>query len=58
MGFAVEFILAYLRKVAQVIFMRRVQPAVDAIDTRIKTLEGGGRFGGPSRAPSFWHWWV
>ena len=39
MGFAVEFILAYLRKVAQVIFMRRVQPAVDAIDTGIKTLK-------------------
>ena len=39
MGFAVEFILAHLREVAQVIFMRRVQPAVDAIDTRIKTLK-------------------
>ena len=38
-GFAVEFILDHLREVARVVFMRRVQPAVDAIDTRIKTLK-------------------
>ena len=38
-GFAVEFILDHLREVARAVFMRRVQPAVDAIDTRIKTLK-------------------
>ena len=39
MGFAVEFILDHLREVARAIFMRRVQPAVNAIDTRIETLK-------------------
>ena len=39
MGFAVEFILDHLRKVARAVFMRRVQPAVDAIDTRIEILK-------------------
>ena len=39
MGFAVEFILDHLREVARAVFMRRVQPAVDAIDTRIETLK-------------------
>ena len=39
MGFAVEFILNHLRKVARAIFIRRVQPAVDAINTRIETLK-------------------
>ena len=38
-GFAVEFILNHLREVARAFFMRRVQPAVDAIDTRIETLK-------------------
>ena len=38
-GFAVEFILDHLREVARVVFMRRVQPAVDAIDTRIEALK-------------------
>ena len=28
-----EFILDHLREVARAVFMRRVQPAVDAIDT-------------------------
>ena len=38
-GFIVEFILDHLREVARAIFMRRVQPAVDAIDTRIEILK-------------------
>ena len=38
-GFAVEFILNHLREVARAIFIRRVQPAVDAINTRIETLK-------------------
>ena len=39
MGFAVEFILDHLREVAQAVFMRRVQPAVNAINARIKILK-------------------
>ena len=39
MGFAVEFIVDHLREVARSIFMTRVQPAIDAIDTRIETLK-------------------
>ena len=39
MGIAVEFILDHLREVARAIFMRRVQPTVDAIDTWIETLK-------------------
>ena len=38
-GFAVEFILNHLRDVARAVFIRRVQPAVDAINTRIETLK-------------------
>ena len=38
-GFAVEFILDHLREVARAVFMRRVQPAVDAIDRQIETLK-------------------
>ena len=38
-GIAVEFILDHLREVARAIFMRRVQRAIDAIDTRIETLK-------------------
>ena len=38
-GFVMEFILDHLREVARAIFMRRVQPAVDAIDTRIEILK-------------------
>ena len=38
-GFTVEFILDHLREVTRAIFIRRVQPAVDAIDTRIETLK-------------------
>ena len=37
-GFAVEFIQDHLREIAQAFFMRRVQPVVYAIDTRIETL--------------------
>ena len=38
-GFAMEFILHHLREVARAFFMRRVQPAVDAIDARIELLK-------------------
>ena len=38
-GFAMEFVLDHLREVARALFMRRVQPAIDAIDARIKTLK-------------------
>ena len=39
MGFAVEFILDHLREVVRAVFMKRVQPTIDAIDTRIETLK-------------------
>ena len=38
-GFAVEFILEHLREIAQAFFMRRVRPAVEAIDVRIEILK-------------------
>ena len=38
-GFAVEFVLDHLREVARAFFMRRVQPAVDAIDACIELLK-------------------
>ena len=38
-GFVVGFVLDHLREVARAIFMRRVQPAVDAIDVRINILK-------------------
>ena len=38
-GFAVEFVLDHLHEVARALFMRRVQPAVDAIDARIEILK-------------------
>ena len=38
-GFAVEFIVDHLREVARSVFMMRVQPAVNAIDTRIEILK-------------------
>ena len=34
-----EFILDHLREVSRAIFMRRVQPAIDAIDARIEVLK-------------------
>ena len=37
-GFAVEFILDHFREIARAFFMRRVQPAVNAIDTRIEAM--------------------
>ena len=37
-GFAVEFILDHLYEIARAFFMKKVQPAVDAIDTQIETL--------------------
>ena len=39
MGFAVEFILEHLREIARAFFMRRVRPAVEAIDVRIELLK-------------------
>ena len=58
-GFALEFVLDHLREVARALFMRRVQPVVDAIDARIEILKKEmARLGGSSRAPSFWHWWA
>ena len=39
MGFVVEFILEHLREIARALFMRRVQPAVEAIDARIELLK-------------------
>ena len=38
-GFAVKFILDHLREITRAFFMKKVQPAVDAIDTRIETLK-------------------
>ena len=37
--FAVEFILDHLREVVRAVFMKRVQPTIDAIDTWIETLK-------------------
>ena len=39
MGFVVEFVLEHLREVTRAFFMRRVQPAIDAIDARIELLK-------------------
>ena len=39
MGFAVEFILDHLYEIARAFFMKKVQPAVDTIDTQIETLK-------------------
>ena len=38
-GFAVEFVLDHFHEIARALFMRRVQPAVDVIDARIKLLK-------------------
>ena len=38
-GFAVEFILEHLREIAQAFFMRKVRPAIEAIDVRIELLK-------------------
>ena len=37
-GFVVDFILDHLREIARAFFMKKVQPTIDAIDTRIKAL--------------------
>ena len=34
-----EFILDHLREIARASFMKKVQPAIKAIDTQIKTLK-------------------
>ena len=39
MRFAVEFILDHVREIAQAFFMKKVQLAIDAIDTWIETLK-------------------
>ena len=39
MGFAMEFMLDHLREIARAFFMKKVQPAVDAIDTHIEALK-------------------
>ena len=38
MGFAMEFILDHLREIAQAFFIKKVQPAIDAIDIRLEVL--------------------
>ena len=38
MGFAMEFILDHLHEIARAFFMKKVQPAIDAIDTHIEAL--------------------
>ena len=38
-GFAMELVLDHLHEVARALFMRRVQPAVDAIDAHIELLK-------------------
>ena len=39
MGFAVGFVLDHLHENVRALFMRRVQPAIDAIDARIEILK-------------------
>ena len=59
MGFAVEFILDHLHGVAQAVFMKRVQPAVDAIDTWIETLKKEvADLEGRRERLLFGHWWA
>ena len=38
-GFAVEFILEHLREIARAFFMRKVCPAIEAINVRIELLK-------------------
>jgi len=38
-GFAVEFMLDHLREIARAFFMKKVQPTMDVIDTRIEALK-------------------
>ena len=39
MGFTVKFMLDHLRGIAQAFFIKKVQPAMNAIDTRIEALK-------------------
>ena len=34
-----EFVLDHLREITRAFFMKKVQPAINAIDTRIETLK-------------------
>ena len=38
-GFAVKYLLNHLQEITRAFFMRNVQPTVDAINARIKTLK-------------------
>lgn len=38
-GFALEFLHEHLREIVRALFVRKIQHAVDAIDTRIKNLK-------------------
>ena len=38
MGLAIELILDHFREIARAFFMKKVQPAVDVIDTHIEVL--------------------
>ena len=39
MGFAVKFMLDHLRGIARAFFIKKVQPAMNAIDTHIEALK-------------------
>ena len=39
MGFAIQFMLDYLREIARAFFMKKVQLTVDAVDTCIEALK-------------------
>ena len=39
MGFAVEFILEHLCEIARALFMRKIRPAIEAIDVRTELLK-------------------
>ena len=38
-GFAMEFLLDHLQEISRALFMKKVQPAVDAINARIESLK-------------------
>ena len=38
-GFAMEFLLDHLQEISRALFMKKVQPAVDAINVRIESLK-------------------
>ena len=39
MGIAIKFMLDYLLEIGRAFFMKKVQPAVDAVDTCIEALK-------------------